>query len=445
MKTFREIESELIERFASLQNKVTNFVLGSVIRAILTTVAGKISEVWYDLNRIRRRLFLDTAMGEHLDALVAEVGMERKGSTTTSVVLVFNGSIESGASTDVGTNYLEDNTKSWTDDQFIDGTWILKDSNGTNYTVTGNTSIRITVNGNPASGQYYVLPVVPLDTVVRSSVSGVGFELKESVIVGDDNPELIGQTLSPFLGNRGVAESLITGSGASAGAHEINVLSPSIPGVTTVTNPFPTQPRTGIEEELDEQLRRRRRNFINLLNQGTQAFYEALAVEADIRVSRAIAKKDGSTGGVKLLIATRSGSTLESSELNSIASYVSDRARAFLTVTAVNMVMTDIFVSIDAVLRPGTSLQNLYIRTADRLANFIDYGRWDINRKLVDDELLVEIRKLRAYIDIDLSTFSVIATKDGQPAGSKNITFVDSLPRLARLRINSVDSVIVSG
>ena len=442
MKTFREIEKDLIERFVSYQDKITNFVLGSAVRAIFISIASELALMYNDIAQITRRLFLDTARSDSLDKICAETGVTRRGAIATSVMLVFTGEVETGISTDTGVDFLEDISQEWDVDEFIDGTWLLKDSEGNNYTITGNTATRIDVTGTPAAGRYYVMPVVPTGTQFNSAVSSVGYELQEDVIVGDLNPGLTGTSQSAFLGNRGVAESLITGSGAAAPALTITVIPTPIPGIVSVTNPHPSQPRSGLNAETDEQLRERRRNIVSLMNQGTQAFYESLAVESDIRVSRTIALKDTDTDGVKILIATRSGAVLQEAELSDISDYITERARAFDTINCYNMEMTDIFVSLDAIIRPGVSLQSLYTRTADAIADYLDYGKWALDRKLVDDDLLVELKKIRDYRDIDLATFSVSAFKGGTPAGSKNITFVNSLPRLARLRINQIDSIV---
>ena len=443
MKQQTEIEQDLIQKFLSLQDKVTAFVMGSVIRGIFVSLAISIGEAWHDLTQNQRKLFFDTAKGTDLDRLAEESGLTRLGATSATAILVFNADVETGTSTSVGTNFLTDTTKSWTVDDFINGTWILHDAGGTEFTVTANTSNTISVVWTPVACVYYIMPKVPSGTVVKSSVSSVGYATQEDVIVGKRNPALLGQSQSISLGNRTLAVADRSGNAGSSPANAINLLSPTINGVTSVTNPVPTQPRTSLDAESDDQLRERCRGAVNLLNEGTQAFYERLAMQADANVMRAIARKDSSTDGVKVFLASRNGAAFTGGQLATIKAFIEARQRAFDTATAVNMDMTDIFVSFTTVLMPGATLVGAYVKAADAIGNFLDYATWLVETKVVDDDILAELKKLAELKDIDLATFSVTATKAGNPAGSGTITLSDSLPRFARLKITNQETAEV--
>ena len=440
MKTQRQINIDLTKLVVALQDKVTNFVSGSVMRGILSAIAASISEVWFDLVQTKRNLLWDTAKGEYLDKLAAESGMIRKGPITANVILVANATVESGTSTSVGSGYLTDTTKNWTQNQFKIGTWVLIDSSITEFSIDSNNENTIYVTGTPAAGKYYVMPVIPEGTVVRSAVSGVGYTTADRIVVGKDNPALLAQTKAICLGNRSLAVAAIEGSAGGAGANMITVLSPPIPGVTNIINPVPTQPRTGLDEESDDQLRTRRRNILDILNQGTQSFYEGLAVAAEENVLRAIARKDTDTEGIKIIVTSRSGLSFTEPELEAIQTYIEDNCRAFETITVVNMVMTDIFVNFKAYVKPGNTMDAVYSRTADVIANFLDYGSWNSEDDVRDDDILIEIKKVSAFRDIDLSNYSVTATKDGDPAGSGTIPLFESLPRFSRLKIINIET-----
>ncbi len=440
MKTQNQINIDLTKLVVALQSKVTNFISGSVMRGILSAIAASISELWFDLVQTKRSLLWDTAKGSDLDRLATDSGMTRMGPIIATVILVANADVESGTSTSVGSGFLTDTTKNWTQNQFKIGTWVLIDSSSTEFAINSNNENTISVTGTPSSGKYYVMPVIPEGTVVRSAVSGIGYTTVDRIVVGKDNPALLAQTRAISLGNRSMAVAAIAGMAGAAAANTISVLSPPIPGVTNIINPVPTQPRTGLDTESDDQLRTRRRNILDILNQGTQSFYEALAMDADDQVLRAIARKDTDTGGIKVIVTSRSGLSFDQEELDAIQSVIEDNCRAFETITVVNMVLTDIFVNFKAYIRPGNTMESVYTRTADVIADFLDYGSWNSADDVRDDDILIEIKKISAFRDIDLSNYAVTASKDGDPAGSGTIPLFESLPRFARLKIINIET-----
>ena len=91
MKTQRQIEAQLIQSVGALQNRLTNFVIGSVIRAILSAVSGVLAEIWNDIVQTKRKALLDTSTAADLDLIAVRRGMSRNGSTASSAILVFAG------------------------------------------------------------------------------------------------------------------------------------------------------------------------------------------------------------------------------------------------------------------------------------------------------------------------------------------------------------------
>jgi hypothetical protein len=444
MKQQRDIEKELIQIFVTLQAKVTNFVIGSVIRSFFTAISASAAEIWNDLLTIQRTLFWTTAKGSNLDYLGQESGLTRLAATEAETIVVFSGEFITGESTSVAVNTLTDTLKTWVVDNFINGTWILMDNNFTEFVITANTVNSVTINGTPAAGTYYILPMVPANTIVRNSISNIGYVTQWDVIVGKDNLPLAGQSSSTSLGSRTIAIAEIAGSTGVSQANTITVISPAINGITGVTNPIPTQPRTGLDAETDSQYRDRKKNIISQLNIDTQAFYEAQATMSNANVLRTIAEKNFSTDGVKILVRSRNAADFTQQELDNIAGNVEIYSRSFEPVTVENMVMTDITISFIAVLKTGVTLQSAYVQAADTIANFIDYALWDYDKILTDDDVIEQLLKITDIQDIDLSSFSLTAQKDGQPAGSGSITFIKSLPRFARLAItNSTDSELL--
>jgi hypothetical protein len=162
-------------------------------------------------------------------------------------------------------------------------------------------------------------------------------------------------------------------------------------------------------------------------------------LQANADVLRAIAKKDLETNGTKLILLSRSGKLFTDTELDNIATFIYERSRAFDIVRAVNMVMTDIFISFESVLKPSVLLDEIYVSAADAIANLIDYATWS-TQQLVDDDVLVEVKKVGDFKDIDLSTFLLIAFQNGVQVGQGTVNFIDSLPRFARLKITNSET-----
>ena len=443
MKLQRDIEKDLIQLFASLQNKVTNFVIGSVARSFFTSISATVAEVWNDLTTIQRNLFWTTARGSNLDYLGNEVGLPRLGATQAESIVVFNGTFITGSSTSIATNALTDTSKTFTVNDFINGAWVLVDSALKQFDITGNTvdTVYVTANddtGYPSAGTYYVLPKVPAGTIVRNSVSNIGYVTQWDVIVGRTNLPLAGQSTSTSLGDRTIVVAEVAGSTGVAQANTITVISPAINGVASCTNPVPTQPRTGLDSETDDQYRNRRKNIISLLNIDTQAFYEAHTFQFNNNVLRSIAKKNFANDGVKLLLRSRNSGDFTAQDLLNIASDVAIYSRSFEVITAENMPMTDITISFKCSFKNTLTLAGMYVQIADAIANYIDYATWVMTDDLIDDKVIEQILKLSDIIDIDLASFSLTAQKDAQPAGSGRITFIESYPRFARLAVTNI-------
>jgi len=440
MKTQSDIEQTFISLFASLQNKVTNFSIGGVARALITAISALFAEAWSEINSILRKLFPTTAKSTDLDNLFAQLGVARLGAYYASVILVFKANVYSGASSAGYLNGLTDGNATWTPNQFINGIWVLVDFGGNQFVITGNTATQLTVVGTPASGQYYILPKVPAGTVVTSSVDGIGYTTQADVIVGLDNPSLLGQSNSISLGDRCIAVCNTAGEQGAAQAGTITVLSPAIPGITSVTNPVPTQPRSSLDAETDDAYRTRTQQIISLLNQGTQAFFEALAVAANSNVVRAISQKDFTNDGVILILANRGQAIFSGGDLTAIEAYVENNCRDFQTVTAENMTMTDIVVTMKGYFLPGTVLKTAYTLIADAIANFLDYSKWPADKVLQDYDVFNQIELVNSIVDIDLPTFTVQAYQGITLVGQKSITFNNSFPRLARLTMTDLST-----
>jgi len=84
--------------------------------------------------------------------------------------------IETGTSTDVGTDYLEDTAKEWYTDECKGLT--LVDSASSEFEVVSNTSDTLTVSGNPAAGAYSLKDDLPGNAVMFCSYNDDTGEVK---------------------------------------------------------------------------------------------------------------------------------------------------------------------------------------------------------------------------------------------------------------------------
>jgi len=370
MKTQTQIENDLIQSFVARTDKVTDFVRGSVIRSIFTAVAAVAAEMWNDLVRVKRDIFVETSSGSQLDQIGARRGVARKGATKSSTIIVFTGA----AST-----------------------------------------------------------TIPAGTEIRSSSGAAVYVTKYDVTIGAKNPGLNGTANSQSLGDAVLAESTTTGSASRVPANSLTILSQPIPGVQSLINPIPSQ--GGDDTEPDDLYAKRMINYISLLDQGTQSFFEALAQTANPNVLRALSIRNPISRGISIILVKDSGAIFTTGEITEIVAYVSARERATDFIECLNVAFTPISVKFNTILEDGTDLSQVFVKVADALANFVDWKRWAFGQEVHDDDILSVIKTVTDIGDIDLESFRI-----NDVTGDISVPST-SLPRLTGLSITNAISV----
>lgn len=279
MKTNKTILQDMSQSLIAENSKLTYLGQDGVIRALLNAPAGAISEVWNDLYQVKRQMFVETSSGSDLDAIASRNNMTRRSAAKSSVVLVFNG---------------------------------------------------------PAS------TVIASGTLVKSNLSGVIYETKSAIILGDQNPDIERPVLNNSIGDVVIAESTTTGKNSSVSSNELTQMVTPIANVT-VTNLVGSV--GGADAETDEQLRTRIINQISILNQGTALFYETLAKDQDSTIVAAKAIFDVSNMGTKLYLVKNSYATIDQGTLDTIASGIYDNQRALSPINCYNATVQSIEVS----------------------------------------------------------------------------------------------------
>lgn len=93
IKDQQTIEKELIQSFLANQDEVTFVGHGGVAKALFTSTAIQLGQLWYDYDITKRGLHVDTATGDALDVLGEARGVARLGESAASAILIFSGAI----------------------------------------------------------------------------------------------------------------------------------------------------------------------------------------------------------------------------------------------------------------------------------------------------------------------------------------------------------------
>ena len=354
IKTREELEARIVAEMVAEQDEVTVFEPKTAIRGFITAVAGTVRELWNDLYRMQRKLFLNTASGTDLDELGAERGITRRGATSAGVLLTFTG--KAGAS------------------------------------VAEETSVI-----NPSTGLEYLTQ----DTLVLGSKNP-----DLAVEIDDGTGDKYSLFTSPGLADTVWAVCKSPGTMGNTQVNTITKLKNSITAVTSVNNLTPA--RGGSDAESDSLFRERIRNQISLLNFGTEAFYETLCKSINSRVLRVRAKKDQSRyDSIKLIIVTADGVPLTLDEKITLSGEIKKKQRAFTNVILEDLRYTFVTVKERVRLKPGYTMKDIIVRTADALAGYFDFRTWEFGKSISLDNVFNVCYNVEGIEDIDLGTFGV--------------------------------------
>jgi uncharacterized phage protein gp47/JayE len=211
--------------------------------------------------------------------------------------------------------------------------------------------------------------VIPQYTIVKSNLSNISYRTLEEITLGTRNSEILRPLFSETIGDVVLAESLDTGSKTAVGVLELTQLQTPITGVT-VTNLTPSA--GGLDAESDDTFRTRIMNQISLLNQGTQLFYETLAVEADATVMMASAIYSEQAGGTEIYLVKNNLASFSSAELTAIQNSVYAGQRALNKVVCRNAGIRSIEV-VFKYNRDSTIAQaTIYSQIAAGIADYIN-------------------------------------------------------------------------
>jgi uncharacterized phage protein gp47/JayE len=274
-----------------------------------------------------------------------------------------------------------------------------------------NTSSAILLFNGPAE------TVIPVNTIVVSSVnSSLQYQTLSAITLGAANPNIQRPINAASIGDIVLSESLTTGGNTQVASNELAALLIPITGVT-VTNLAPSQ--GGADAESDEDLRTRILSQIDLLAQGTQAFYEACARAANetVLLSKPLLLSNSS---IIVSLVKNNLSDYTAGDLTAIADYIYANQRALQKITCINASRKSIEISGPIFLQSGyspiTAFANIATKIADYVASVFDFGA-AINY----NNLITEVMKAEGVIGIDLSGFFVNNARDNVQCGAEEV------------------------
>jgi len=445
VKTRKQLVSEWIRRFTTYTDEITRFGRSGVMRAFAEAVGGLASWAFRLYVALVRRYTLMAASGDVLTEVAAERGVEKLGAQRAKVLAVVQpwSSQVAGIRTVGPNDYLEVE-----DATHFAATATARIRNSTGSVTETFTVISVSVgtglvNGwdelvclslagayTPATDDVEVLRrySVAADTLIDTTV-GVQFQTLEAVVTGDANPVLSGEGAALSLADKVWCEAVEAGE---SGNVERDVLSDFATPLTDVRGVYnPERGTGGSDEEYDFDLKYRTAHYPTVQNQETLTWVETTAALVHTDVLRAIRNPTIIAGGMEVYVLHRNGGTFTTAQLDEIGAAFSDRARSYFTVTALNVTLTSVEVEAQITLEDGYTLEDVWRAVASRLADFIDFRKWEWGEDVDEADLLSIVNNTPGVANLTTSTFL--------PASDVSVGD-ESLPTLARLSIEDLTS-----
>ncbi len=453
LKTQPELLAEWVRRVVTYTEDVTYFGASGIGFAIGEATSGLAAQNNALHRALLRRFTLLGAQGEDLEAVTEEYGSrKRKGGRArallvlrphvATVIGIVAGEIEVEAGT--STNFeagdslrIRSADGSTTEAATIDSVSAGTGPNGGDVLDVGSL-----VNTYDTTTDIKVLlRQVIVEGTSFASDSGATFEALESVVVGDLNPVLDGESTDLALNDKVWVEAVTKGAAGNVPADTIRAFTTPNAKVKDVFNP--ERGFGGDETESDFEVKRRTAHGSQIRAQETAAFMEALALRGSSRVLRlfpAVSTQVSTIGGIVL---TRNGGGLSSDERNALASFMSDRLRSNLAVELTNVVPTAVEIIADITLQPGPGtvaqrLKRAWTAAADRVAAFLDYRKWD-----PEEASSVDNSDLLALVS-QAPGIATLLTSSFQPAAPVPVA-LQSVPVFVRLVLTDTVSTETFG
>jgi len=182
MKTLSEIKNNIISFYSSIQSKVTDFTVGSVINDIFYSMSASLEDVYSEIDTVSQQAYISTATGAYLDKLIYGTFQLARSPATRSIgYVVVYGNSPLANPANITLQYA---TFDYTTGEFISGLqnstkflgYNSKGESGIVYsliqpkTATAIDSTTQSINLGGRNVQFLLLPVASVLTGIQSEV-----------------------------------------------------------------------------------------------------------------------------------------------------------------------------------------------------------------------------------------------------------------------------------
>ncbi len=446
LKTRKELTEEWIRRFLTYTSEITWFGGNGVMRAVAIATGSLASTAFRLYVALTRRITLMGSKDADLTLVAAERGTERLEKQRARLLVVV---VPHTANVD-GVRVVGPNSQIEIDDstEFLATYSVrIRSQDGATTEVFTVVSISVgtgLVNGNdelvlagllanaysPASEDVDVLlrHTVAAGTAISTTV-GVSFETLDAVTVGDSNPVLDGEGTALSLADKVWCESVTTGISSEIEPLSVLDFTTPIAKIKSIYNPEAGAGGADVERDFD--LRYRASHFPTIQNQETLSWVEATAQQINTEVLRAIPSGQLELGELSVKLLRRNGGTFSAALLTESGTGVDQRARSYMTVTPSNVTLTSVEVEAQITIEADAVFETVWRAAASRLADFIDFRKWEWGADVDEAELLAIVRQTPGVASLVTSTFL--------PASDVAVA-ATSLPTLTRLSLQDTTS-----
>lgn len=429
---------EWIKRFRRYTDQVTWFGRNSVARAWAGATAGLAYNSHLLYTALLRRFTLLSASDDVATEVAAERGAERFGAQRAKMLVIFTPtSANVQAITSAGTDKIEvDDSAGFT------ATNSIRIRNGAGTVTETATIIAVTSGTGPGGGDEievatlsgtYAPSTDDVDILLRKTIpigstlstsAGVNFETLASVTTGDANAVLDGESSSLSLADKVWAEAVVAGASGNVDALSAEDLAPSVAGLLSVSNP--ERATGGADTETDFDLKYRAVHGPSGLSQETRSWLESIAKLGNIDVLRVVQVASTVSGQMEAKVLHRSGNVFTTAALDALELYIGQRSRSHMTVSLQNITLTAVEVEAQITIDTDTTLEAVWKSASGRLADYLDYRKWDFGADVDEAKLLSLLVDTPGVSSVDTAAFL--------PAANV-VVAADSLPHLVRLSL----------
>lgn len=427
----RELVAQAMRRMITYTDQVTYFGANSAEAALVETIGGSAAQAFGLYKALQRRFTLLGSSGEALVEVAAERGAKKRAAQRARLLVILVPWSTSVTAITVGlTTAIEvvDSAAFAVGDSIrirnVDGSVTERVSILSISTATGPTGGDELVVGSlgntytPSGDDVQVLlrHTIPLETVITTK-AGIGFRTTTAVTIGDFNPVLSGESPALALADKVWCEALTKGSAGNVDPNTVSGLQVADTDVRALYNP--ERGFGGADEETDHDLRYRAAHLPSRRTQETLAWAEALAVEADVGVLRAVTTPPTAISTLEIKLLGENGGPLQLKRLAAVDNYIAARVRSYMAVRSANVDLVAIEIEAQVEMDPDVPLRRAWIDASARCASYLDYRRWPFGQTVDWLELLRIIGLATGVRSVMQSSFlpagPVVIPSDGLP------------------------------